>query len=425
MKKILFALLLISSAASAQLKFTGNRLWNLNRYRLSMDSGSFRIPRFTTVALPAGGAGDIVYNVDSNKIFFYNGSGWINPANTGGAAYTAGSGHTLTGTVFKAGGVMSENLSFDNVNTYTWQIENAGTQRLHVKANGNVVVGGTSDGGGYKFFVNGIGGFTSGGAYWVFNGTDIQYFGNGGTAAMKVFGGSSNRRWDWTVNNSGMTIAPQTDNTLPFLITDNASVTRLQIDFSTPKTTITSALSLKGIATAPSTYNMLVRNLASDSMAYQITPLKFVTDIFGTPAAGKHLVSTSASTFAWQDTTVLADFTENTTNSLAFTYVTNTSATSSVQLAYYKSGNNITFYGTVTVIPTAGGAWQLDMAFPISSAITSAYMVAGTGACSAFPTELMEISGDATNDRFVMKGNASNTTTRTYYIHGTYRYIAP
>jgi hypothetical protein len=110
---------------------------------------------------------------------------------------------------------------------------------------------------------------------------------------------------------------------------------------------------------------------------------------------------------------------------LTFNYVTNTSVTSSVELAYYRSGNNISFYGTVTVVPTASGAWQLDMAFPIASAITSAYMVAGSGVCSAFPTEGMEISGDATNDRFVMKGNASNTTTRTFYIHGSYRYIAP
>jgi hypothetical protein len=393
MKKILFFLLLISSAASAQLRFTNNRAWNLNRFRLSIDSGNFRIPRFTTAALPAGTAGDFLYNVDSNKIFFYNGSGWVNPANTGGTAYTASNGLTLSGVDFKLGGTLSANTAINNTNTYTWQIDNAGTARLHVKANGNVVVGGTSDGGGYNFAVNGIGGLFSGGNYFVFNGTDIQYNGGTGAAVMKIFGGTGTKRWDWTVNNSGMTIAPQTDNTLPFLITDNASVTRFRVDFSTAKTTIASPLKLSGI--------------------WGNTPTRLLGTVVSSGDTMVTSVDANASLFQ------SAPYTPS------FNYVTNVSATSTAALIYQQVGDIVHVFGTITIIPTTAAAVELDFSFPVASAITLASQVSGTGACSAFPAEVLEISGDATNDRVVCKTTPSTTATRTYYIHLSYKYIAP
>lgn len=113
------------------------------------------------------------------------------------------------------------------------------------------------------------------------------------------------------------------------------------------------------------------------------------------------------------------------TTSLTFFYVTNVSATSTTALNYQRIGDAIHFWGTVVVNPSGAGAFELDMAFPIASGITNTDEAAGTGESNAFPGEPVEISGDVANQRFNIKGTASGNTSRTYFIHGTYKYIAP
>lgn len=144
----------------------------------------------------------------------------------------------------------------------------------------------------------------------------------------------------------------------------------------------------------------------------------------GTGSSGQVLKSNGSSALpSFTDANGL--FASARTTSLTFTYTTNVSATSSVALNYMRVGDMIQFWGTVVINPTASGAFELGMAFPIASGISNADEVAGTGVCKAFVGEPIEITGDVANARFKISGNASNNTSRTYVIHGSIKYIAP
>jgi hypothetical protein len=224
--------------------------------------------------LPAGDRGILVFDSTVNILKVHDGTGWVS-LGSGGSSYTAGSGHTLAGSVFKAGGTMSEALSFNNVNTYTWQVDNAGTARLHVKANGNVVIGGTSDGGGYNLNINGIWGSASGGATFAFNGaSNVLYDGGTGNATFRFGNNSKFFHWVWT--SADFKIFPVTDDTRPLIFQKSGGTDVLKLDYGNSRNELTGALKLSGLATAPGTYKVLVHSEASDSLTYQV-PLSSLT----------------------------------------------------------------------------------------------------------------------------------------------------
>lgn len=109
-------------------------------------------------------------------------------------------------------------------------------------------------------------------------------------------------------------------------------------------------------------------------------------------------------------------------SSPTFTYVTNTSATSTAELTYQVIGDMVHVYGKVTIVATASGAGELGMSFPFSTTIANDYDVAGTGVASGFPGEPLEISGDVANNRIKLKTIFASSGTRTYFITFMYKY---
>lgn len=157
----------------------------------------------------------------------------------------------------------------------------------------------------------------------------------------------------------------------------------------------------------------------------------WASDITGKPSTftpSSHTHTTADITNFPSNESILADYARSYRVNKRYDYFNefiNTVTTSTAALNYQRIGDAIHFWGTVVVNPSGAGAFELDMAFPIASGITNTDEAAGTGESNAFPGEPVEISGDVANQRFNIKGTASGNTSRTYFIHGTYKYIAP
>jgi len=100
--------------------------------------------------------------------------------------------------------------------------------------------------------------------------------------------------------------------------------------------------------------------------------------------------------------------------------------TSSVTTCYYRRlGNTIEVWGEITIDPTATGDTQVDLSLPISSALGNSYDISGT-AVTYDNNQTFRIYADTTNDRMIVRGNASvDANSHVYSFHAYIKYIAP
>ena len=100
--------------------------------------------------------------------------------------------------------------------------------------------------------------------------------------------------------------------------------------------------------------------------------------------------------------------------------------TSSVSTCYYRRlGNTIEVWGEITIDPTATGDTQVDLSLPISSALGNSYDISGS-ATTYDNGQAFRIYADTTNDRMIVRGNASvDASSHLYSFHAYIKYIAP
>lgn len=94
------------------------------------------------------------------------------------------------------------------------------------------------------------------------------------------------------------------------------------------------------------------------------------------------------------------------------TNVTNIAASTAYQNTFCRIGNICYVFGQVDVDPTAAGACELGISFPIASGITIGPDCAGSGASHEVAGFSVAIFGDPTNDRASMQWVAVDTANR-------------
>lgn len=378
----------------------------------------------TSIASPATGL--IVFDTDSAKYFSYSGAVWsaMSGAGGGGSSYTFSNWLTETGGAAKFGGTLTA-ATFADFNSNILRFTNANATKVKFFATGETV------------FTNQvmIGDSTQDDATNLFElektGADTKFamYNKDNNANKNYFRFLKNRAGSYDLTNGD--IIGQIDfNTLGDISavasgTSTGGFKPFHLAFSTTNDAGTKAERMRlnnvGELQIGSTTDQGAYALQNTGGLYQ-NGTTVIKGIYG---------NTPINLIGRQADSSLTSVAPNSlyqsahTSSLTFTYVTNTSATSTVELTYQQVGDIITFGGTVTIVPTAAGAVELDMAFPIASAIANSYEVWGTGSCSAFPGESLAIDGDATNDRFRFKTIVAGTGTRTFVISGAMKYIAP
>ncbi len=105
----------------------------------------------------------------------------------------------------------------------------------------------------------------------------------------------------------------------------------------------------------------------------------------------------------------------NTTNVAASTaYVTN----------YKRQGDYIYVWGEVQIDATSAlTISEMGLSLPVASSITDSRELAGTGAFE--DNTIVQIKGDGTNDRAMLRFIPQTNTANTYSFHFSYKYVAP
>jgi hypothetical protein len=119
--------------------------------------------------------------------------------------------------------------------------------------------------------------------------------------------------------------------------------------------------------------------------------------------------------------TLMADMLiEASTYTPSLTNVTNVAASSAVTCQYMRVGSVVTVSGSVSIDPTATGAAELGLSFPIASNIAAVNQCGGTFCHFATAGNVGGIYGDVTNDRARFLFNAVDTANRSYTFVFTY-----
>lgn len=105
------------------------------------------------------------------------------------------------------------------------------------------------------------------------------------------------------------------------------------------------------------------------------------------------------------------------------TNVTNLSASTMRQCTYSRVGNTVHVAGQVDVDPTGAGACELGISLPITSALTTAFQLGGTGAAPAVAGFSVAIDADAANDRARMRWVAVDTANQTVCFAFAYQVL--
>jgi len=395
MKKILIGLLLLIGLGSvAQTPLYTNSVINLKNgtpvYKFNylnntdsiavIDSVGFnfiRAARFkskTTAQRPAFAvAGMLIYNSDSSALEYYDGGAWQKLSIAAGVT-TPNIQQVLT-----AGSTTSANHTL-TVGTNTFAINSNSGVKFNVSTGGLVSIGGTNNAG-YNFFINGQWGAESGTGAIYFNGATSTIFTSGSAQLnLRLIGNSKEFRQ--IINATDYTIAPYTDNTLPYRIKNFAGTTLQEIDFAN------GLFKVNAIPSATSNDTKLVVRGSSDS-AFRQLDFPIVQTSY-TPTRGD---------------------------------VTNI-ASASVTTSYYsREGNKIEVWGEFTIDPTATGDTQITLSLPIASSITNSYDLSGS-AVTYDNNQTFRIYFGGGNA--IVRGNASvDASSHTYSYRFVYYYIAP
>lgn len=387
-------LLLIGVGASAQTPLYTNSVINLKNgtpvYKFNwlnntdsiatIDSVGFnfiRAARFkskTTAQRPAYAvAGMLIYNSDSSALEYYDGSLWQK------LSIAAGVSTPALQSVLTAGSTLSTNNTI-TVGTNTFAINSNSGVKFNVSAGGLVSIGGTNNAG-YNFFVNGQFGAESGTGAIYFNGATSTIF-TSGTASLNLRLIGNSKEFRQIINTTDYTIAPYTDNTLPYRIKNFAGTTLQEIDFAN------SLFKVNAIPAATSNDTKLVVRGSSDSAFRQL------------------------------DFPIVQS-----TYSVTLTNTTNIASSSTNTTYYERRGNVVHVWGTFTAAATAGGSvCELGFSIPVASGFTNVFDLGGSGSSDTVPVKII---ADATNDRAKFRFTPANTSSTEYSFHFTYWYIAP
>lgn len=398
MKKILFGLLLlIGLGVQAQTPLYTNSVFNLKNgtpvYRMvylnntdsvvSIDSvgvNFIRAARFkakTTAQRPAFAvAGMLIYNSDSSALEYYDGSLWQKLSIAAGVS-TPGLQSVLT-----SNSTLSANNTI-TVGTNTFAINSNSAVKFNVSTGGLVSIGGTNNAG-YNFFVNGQFGAESGTGAIYFNGATSTII-TSGTASLNLRLIGNSKEFRQIINTTDYTIAPYTDNTLPYRIKNFTGVVLQEIDFAN------SLFKINAMPTATAGDTKLVVRGNSDSAFRQADPLTLFQSQSGTPT---------------------------------ITNVTNVASSSISNVYEQRIGDMVYVSGEITITPTATGATKLTTTQIISSATgTNSYEISGTGVTKT-NSQSIQISAGATG-AVNFEFDAVVTTTCVYSFTYRKKYIAP
>ena len=394
MKRIVLGLLLlIGIGASAQTPLYTNSVINLKNgtpvykfhYLNNTDSivtidsvgvNFIRAARFkagTTAQRPAFAvAGMLRYNSDSSALEYYDGSLWQK------LSIAAGVSTPALQSVLTAGSTLSTNNTI-TVGTNTFAINSNSGVKFNVSTGGLVSIGGTNNAG-YNFFINGQFGAESGTGAIYFNGATSTIF-TSGTASLNLRLIGNSKEFRQIINTTDYTIAPYTDNTLPYRIKNFAGTTLQEIDFAN------SLFKVNAIPAATSNDTKLVVRGSSDS-AFRQLDYPIVQNSY-TPTK---------------------------------TDVTNI-GTASVTTSYYqRTGNKIEVWGEVTIDPTATGDTQITLSLPIASSMSNSYDLSGSAAAyDVNQSARIYYSGGVA----VVRLNATDASSHVYSYRYVYYYFAP
>jgi hypothetical protein len=102
----------------------------------------------------------------------------------------------------------------------------------------------------------------------------------------------------------------------------------------------------------------------------------------------------------------------------------NVEAASAVTCQYMRVGNVVTVCGQFTVQVTTGGtSFTLGMSLPVASAFAFQREAGGSFSAGSTALTMNFIAADGTNDRFLLSGIMTDTTSRVCAFHATYRVI--
>lgn len=364
---------------------------------------------YTTSARPSAAlfSGAIIYNSDSAKHQFSDGANWNNIASgaTGGSdgnGIYSGSG-SLSGNTTVTGGSSTLSFSFNSQTA------------LHLLSNGNVAVGGTSDGGGYKFHVNGIGGFTSGANSFLFNGTNVAYTSSNINTVRFI---DDAFRWDWEQDNGTIRFTPVTSNSAFFSVRNTSGTNLLSIDVSGATTTLSTKVKINGLISAASPTYILMKQ--SDSSVSEATVLPVANG--GVPAGGTtgQILTKNSNTnydYGWANAPTYTPTEGSFTPTL--TTVSNVTGTpTATGFEYQYIGNWLYITGKITFDPTnTGTLTEIGISLPSGYAFTSANETdcIGSGNSDAL-NETHIIKGDVTNDRATLRCTVVDVASREVYV---------
>lgn len=260
--------------ATAQTPLYTNSTINLKNgtpvYRLNFLNGTDSIASFDSVGLkmikplrfkgwntagrPAFALpGMVGYNSDSSALEFFDGTSWQKISIAAGVS-TPGLQAVLTS---------NSTLSTNNtvtIGTNTFAINSNSAVKFNISTGGLVSIGGTNNAG-YNFFINGQFGAESGTGAIYFNGATSTIFTAGSAnLTLRLIGNSKEFRQ--IITGTDYTLAPYTDNTLPYRIKDFGGTTRFQVDFATPKVGIFGAFELD--LGSDASYDTYYRNSSGD-----------------------------------------------------------------------------------------------------------------------------------------------------------------
>jgi len=137
-------------------------------------------------------------------------------------------------TLYTGDGSVSGNRTV-TLGTNTFTFSSNSLNKFHIASNGKVSIGSTTNNG-YDFNVNGQLGVTGTGYDFAINGASSLYWGTTGDNITRLVGNSKEFRQ--IISGGDFTLAPYTDNTLPYRIKDFGGSTLLQVNFATGETSL-------------------------------------------------------------------------------------------------------------------------------------------------------------------------------------------
>lgn len=135
-------------------------------------------------------------------------------------------------------------------------------------------------------------------------------------------------------------------------------------------------------------------------------------------SAGEVLTNDGAGTLTWGPVADEGNYTPTLTNT------TNIASSTAYTTYYYRIGDVYHVWGTVDIdATTALTVSEMGLSLPVASSIGQVYELSGTA--SFEDNTVVQIKGDATNDRAMFRFTPQTATNNKYSFHFTYKYFAP